>query len=99
MQLHSFCFFSVLIVKFRWSKYLSTITFFKWSCCVLCILVNKKQQQYSILIENKENDFLFLVGTKPYKNIKMKSPQKSKQNNSSKLERRSELSNLTFYCF
>ena len=41
----------------------------------------------------------FLVGTKPYKNIKMKSTQKSKQNNSSKVERRSELSNLTFYCF
>ena len=29
----------------------------------------------------------------------MKSTQKSKQNNSSKVERRSELSNLTFYCF
>ena len=43
--------------------------------------------------------FYFLVGTKPYKNIKMKSTQKSKQNNSSKVERRSELSNLTFYCF
>ena len=43
--------------------------------------------------------FYFLVGTKPYKNIKMKSTQKSKQNNSSKVDRRSELSNLTFYCF
>ena len=29
----------------------------------------------------------------------MKSTQKSKQNNSSKVERRSELSNLTFYWF
>ena len=42
--------------------------------------------------------FYFLLGIKPYKNIKMKSTQKSKQNNSSKVERRSEVSNLTFNC-
>ena len=40
--------------------------------------------------------FYFLVGAKPYKDIKMKSAQKSKQNNSIKVRRRSEVSNLNF---